>query len=169
MRGSNGTAVSENRSIEMRRFNNSICAVIFVFLAILSAEAGAESETQGGQSVGFFVGNRDEGSSNGFTVGAEYEYRLSKLLGIGGFAEYAGGDFDSLVLGVPVTFHPLAGWAFQLAPGVEFNSGTELLFRIGAGYEFEISPQWSLVPKLSVDFVDGDSVFVYGLRGAYKF
>ena len=148
---------------------NFIRATTFVFLAMLSVEAASQSGTQDQQSIGVFVGNTQNGSSHGFTLGAEYEYRLTELIGVGGLAEYASGDFDSLTIGVPVTFHPLGGWAFQLAPGLSFNSGTNLLFRIGAGYEFEIAPKWSLVPEFNVDFVDGETELVYGLTGAYRF
>lgn len=148
---------------------NYIRAVAFLFLALLSVEAVPQTGTQDQQSVKVFVGNTQNGSSHGFTFRGEYEYRLTKLIGVGGLAEYASGDFNSLKLGVPVTFHPLGGWAFRLAPGLSFNSGTNLLFRIGAGYEFEIAPRWSLVPEFNVDFVDGETELVYGLTGAYRF
>jgi hypothetical protein len=91
-------------------------------------------------------------------------------LGIGGLAEYAGGDFDSWVLGVPFFIHPYAGWIAWLAPGAELEDGdTNFLFRAGLGYEFEIYPRWSLAPEINFDFTDGDTKLVYGLTLSWQF
>ena len=38
-----------------------------------------------------FLGNTQEDHKDGITVAADYEYRLTKQVGLGGIAEYIGG------------------------------------------------------------------------------
>jgi len=128
-----------------------------------------DSEHYHRNNIGFFFGNTYEdshhGSENGFTVGFNYERRLSKLLGIGGFYEYAGGDFDKWSIGVPLFIHPYKGLRFQIAPGLEHReSDDEFLFRIGAAYDFQLSERWAIVPEANVDFVDGEEALYLALH-----
>ena len=121
-----------------------------------------------------FLGNTYEdsehGDENGFTVGLVYERRLSELLGIGGFYEYAAGDFDKWSIGVPLFIHPHEGWRFVLAPGLEHRHGDdEFLFRTGVAYEFELSERWVMIPELNVDFVDGEEALAFGLSLGFGF
>lgn len=125
-------------------------------------------------SVGLFLGGNYEdthhGSENGFAIGFSYERRLSALLGVGGFYEYAAGDFDKWSIGVPLFIHPYHAWRLQLAPGLEHReSKDEFLFRIGVAYDFMISKQWVLVPEVNVDLVDGEEAFVFGLTLGFGF
>ena len=109
-------------------------------------------------------------SENGFTIGLTYERRFSELLGIGGFYEYAAGDFDKWSIGVPLFIHPHEGWRFVLAPGLEHRHGDdEFLFRTGVAYEFELSERWVMVPEFNVDFVDGEEAFAFGLSFGFGF
>ena len=151
-----------------------ICSLYALFAAphLFAAEQAhtthQDSEHYHQNSVGLFLGNTYEdshhGSENGFTVGFNYERRFTKLLGIGGFYEYAGGDFDKWSIGVPLFIHPYKGLRFQLAPGLEHKEGNdEFLFRTGAAYHFELTEQWVVVPEVNVDFVDGEEAFVFGL------
>jgi hypothetical protein len=38
--------------------------------------------------------DREHGGEDGFTIGFTYERRLNELLGVGGFYEFAAGEFD---------------------------------------------------------------------------
>ncbi|HUV64998.1 MAG TPA: hypothetical protein VMW24_13955 [Sedimentisphaerales bacterium] len=121
-----------------------------------------------------FLGNTHEDahheSEDGFTIGFTYERRFSELLGMGGFYEYAAGDFDKWSVGVPLFIHPYEGFRFALAPGLEHRHGDdEFLFRAGVGYEFELSERWIVMPEFNVDFVDGDESLVFGLTLGYGF
>jgi hypothetical protein len=112
----------------------------------------------------------EHGSEDGFTVGLTYERRLSELLGVGGFYEYAAGDFDKWSIGVPLFIHPYGGFRFELAPGMEHRDGDDdFLFRTGVGYEFELSERWMMMPEFNVDFVDGDESYVFGVSFGYGF
>ena len=154
----------------------SILFCIFILVALTSSgvcdelRSKAHEEGDYRNKVSLFGGNTQDDSENGASIGLEYEYRINPRFGIGGLGEYAGGDFDSWVIGIPVFIHPHAGWFFRLAPGLEFeDSETSFLFRAGLGYEFELMPRWSLAPEINADFVDGDTKLVYGLTLSWKF
>ena len=136
---------------------------------------GAHDESEHHRNlVEFLIGNTyedaDDGSENGFTVGVSYERRISGLLGVGAFYEYAAGDFDKWSIGVPLFIHPYKGLRFQVAPGLEHRQGEdELLLRTGVGYEFSLSDRWMMMPELAIDFVDGDESLVFGLVFGFGF
>jgi hypothetical protein len=178
-------SVKEYRSIDGYLENVGLCIWAVLNVALVGAlyilftayhlfaveqthETHQGSEHYHKNSVGLFLGNTyedsDHGSENGFTVGFSYERRFIKLLGIGGFYEYAGGDFDKWSIGVPLFIHPYKGLRFQIAPGLEHReSDDEFLFRLGVAYDFNISEQLAIVPEVNVDFVDGEEAFVFGL------
>jgi hypothetical protein len=124
--------------------------------------------------VELLLGNTYEdaghGSEKGVTIGCAYERRFSELLGVGGFYEYAAGDFDKWSVGVPLFIHPHKGFRFALAGGLEHRHGDdEFLFRTGVGYEFKLSERWIMMPEFNVDFVDGEEALVFGLTLGYGF
>jgi hypothetical protein len=97
------------------------------------------------------------------SIGLDYEYRLSRLWGIGFLFDYVGGDARASVAGVPVYLHPVGGLKLLAAPGLEHHEGeNEFLVRLGLGYEFEVG-RWAITPGANVDFVDGEETYVYGL------
>ncbi len=145
-----------------------------LFAAEQEHETHQDSEHYHSNLVELFLGNTyedaDHGSENGFTIGFTYERRFSKLLGVGGFYEYAAGDFDKWSVGAPLFIHPYKGFRFALAPGLEHRDGDdEFLFRTGVGYEFELSERWIIMPEFSVDFVDGEESLVFGFVLGYGF
>lgn len=154
-----------------------ICFAIappLLFAAEQTHTTHQESESYNRNMAEFFIGNTyedaDHGSENGFTIGLTYERRFSELLGIGGFYEYAAGDFDKWSIGVPLFIHPYEGWRFALAPGLEHRHGDdEFLFRTGVAYEFELSEQWVMMPEFNIDFVDSEEAFVFGLTFGFGF
>jgi hypothetical protein len=143
-----------------------VCAVVLSLS--LSAALAAENEHahHHPHHVGLFLGNTQDGEKHGFSVGLDYEYRLHDLVGIGALGEYAGGDFDHWVFGVPVLLHPYKGLVLKLTPGVEYKNTTsksKFLVRTGMAYSFHLTDTWTLAPELSVDFVDEETVLVYGV------
>jgi hypothetical protein len=99
---------------------------IFIILIVINSvalftelEATAETDTiEYRNKMILFGGLTQEGADHGASIGLEYEYRLNDLFGVGALGEYAGGDFDSWVIGVSGFIHPYAGWFICLAPGV---------------------------------------------------
>lgn len=137
-------------------------------VAVLLGATTAEVPKHGGE--GTFETESGGGGSSGetesvteATIGIDYEYRLSWLWGIGALFDYVGRDARASVAAAGVFLHPVAGLKLLAAPGLEHHEGeNEFLFRLGLGYEFEIG-RWALTPGASVDFVDGDEAYVYGL------
>lgn len=154
-----------------------IFCCIFILAALTSIAVAEESEPKAHEKedelrnhISLFGGNTQDGSENGASIGLGYEYRLNPLLALGFLGEYAGGDFNSWMIGVQALIFPHAGWFFRLAPGLEYeDSESNFLFRTGLGYEFELSSRWSLAPEFNVDFVDGDTKMVYGLSLLWAF
>lgn len=114
--------------------------------------------------VGLLLGNTEEGHENGFTIGADYEYRLKELVGLGGVTEYIGGDFYSFVLAGLVFIHPYKNLRFVLGPGFENrDSESKFLLRAGIGYRFHVGKAWTIAPEFNVDFFERDEALVYGV------
>ena len=144
----------------------SICLSILVFMTLFTGTAGAAE-----QSLSLFVGITDDRGDNAFSLGLDYEYHLSELVGIGGLVDVATGDVRSFVVGVPVFVHPVGGLLLLAAPGVEHqdDGSNEFLFRIGVGWEFEVGERFAITPIANIDFVDGDEVYVWGVEFGYRF
>jgi hypothetical protein len=130
-------------------------------------------------------------SSNDFTVGFDYEYRISEGFGMGLGAEYIKASHDEVVLGLPLFFHPGGGAKIVFSPIAvivmmpESSSAdggsaghrvraiaeepviepahtvTTFGFRIGAAYDHHIG-KVSLGPVVNVDVTTSVAV-VYGL------
>ena len=137
-----------------------------------------------------FTGELPEGSSGtAFTLGVEYERRVTRVIGFGFLADYApGGLGRAFLLGVPLFVRPVAGLGLTLAPGVEFeeeeaeeletrsssvegtHTSTHFTFRVGAFYAFPLSSMFSLVPQFNADFISGKgATLVYGLAFGFGF
>lgn len=154
----------------VRRGMRELLAVSLAALAVLApAASGAESERHG---VFLFLGGATstggEGSS-GFALGGEYEYRFLKMLGIGGLVEMATNDVRDVVVLAPLSVHPFGGLALTAAPGVQVRNGdTDFALRLRASYELPAGP-FVVAPAFSADLVDGQQVYVYGLKFGVRF
>lgn len=113
----------------------------------------------------FFGATRFEGHAR-FTLGGDFEYRLGfakNKFGVGALAETTFGDHPATIVGGALFVHPVKSIKVILAPGVEFSHGhREFLFRSGLGYDLHVG-QASVTPSVSLDFVSGHVVQVYGV------
>jgi hypothetical protein len=82
-------------------FSFKLILIIATFLIIVPQISLSEDTHQGEEEeeafqnrLELFLGNTHEDGEDGFTVGLFYEYRLSKLFGIGLGAEHVAGDLD---------------------------------------------------------------------------
>ena len=115
--------------------------------------------------VGVFLGGtHDYHDENAVTVGLDYEYRLTQLLGAMAFIDYAGGDIDSAVVGGGLFFHPIGDVRLLTAVGKEVHHGhSEFVARLGALYDFHLE-KWTLSPTLLFDILEsGHLNVIYGL------
>jgi hypothetical protein len=113
--------------------------------------------------IALFLGATHTDDEDEFSIGIDYEYRLKPILGVGGLAEYTGGDLETTVLAAALFIHPYDEWRLVLAPGFENEDGdNEFLFRAGVSYAFPVG-KWTVSPEFNVDFVDEEENLVYGL------
>jgi len=160
----------------MRRLvgGSVVMAVILSILTTsrpMTAMTGEEAEdAEYPHRLELFLGGTQAEESLDLAVGLSYEYRLSRLFGLGAFLEYAKKEHDAWILAVPVYLHPYKGFRFLLAPGVEREvSRNRFLFRAGVAYEIEIR-RWSIAPEFNVDLPDGGpTALVFGVSFGYAF
>ena len=99
-----------------------------------------------------------------FTLGVDYEYRISPLIGVGAVAEQTFGEVDATTLLAVTDIHVWKGLAFQIGPGVEFvDSETFAIGRLGALYEIEFAEGYTVSPQLHFDLSSGEDAIVFGL------
>ena len=115
-----------------------------------------------------FIGVTGEDRRNGKpALGIEYARHLNPAFAIGGLIEYTFGDHDFWVVAVPFAYRT-GPWKVYVAPGFEVEelkdgpSESDFLLRVGGEYAFEIG-ELEIAPQIDVDFVDGDTVFVFGV------
>jgi hypothetical protein len=161
-----------------------VCVVALCALTALVAQpvraagdeaAQGESEEwaeEGRNDLGLFLGDTYADGEHGFSVGLDYERRLSRRFGIGGVIEYTGSDLRDGIAAVSVNWHPWKELKLLAAPGVEVEreDGSDgFLFRIGAEYGFGIGKGFEIAPALNFDFTSDESSVVYGLSFARTF
>jgi hypothetical protein len=132
--------------------------------------AHTDGHGAGRQSAIVFVGGSEEiGDRDGFTLGLEYEVRLSPGLGVGVFAEGVSGLNRSMALGGQLYWHAVAGLVLTAGPGVD-RSHDEwgAMWRLGVLYEFPLGDGVFLAPALAYDFTEHDDIVVYGLSVGYS-
>ena len=120
--------------------------------------------------IGVFGGITDDDHHDAaFTLGLEYERRLSAKFGIGVIAERAYGDLDFSVYAVPFAYRT-GHLKLYVAPGIEDSKhhGSEFLVRLGLEYGFEVGG-YEIAPQFNIDFVNDEEVLVLGLVFARGF
>lgn len=140
--------------------------------ASTGASAREEPELERRNEVAAIVAGTWESEEDDtfFTLGVEYERRLSARVGITVEAEHVF-DLDRRIIAAPVVFRPTPGWKVFAGPGLESakeeeegdeepgversdeGRDTRFLFRVGTGYVVELAERYSIGPTLSVDFV----------------
>ena len=104
----------------------------------------------------------EEADETAYTLGIDYEYRVSELLGVGFVAERAFGDVDATTLLAVADFHLTEGLAMQVGPGIEFAEGEEFAVgRFGVLYEFELGGGFTISPQAHYDLSELEDAFVF--------
>ena len=153
----------------------------------VAQEQGAEAEGATAEEafhrnhLSLFTGGTTESSDGetgtSFSLGLDYERRLSELIGLGLGGEFVfGGDEREALAGLYFMLHPAGGLVLAAGPGLEFakeghtegeeESGTETHagLRVGIVYEFEVGHRYSIAPSIYTDFIEGkEPTFVWGL------
>jgi hypothetical protein len=138
--------------------------------------------------VAVFVGgttalNEEKGGTTSFTVGADYERRVTATLGVMAVADLSIGNHKRQWLAAAMfAYRPLDELRLAIGPGLELvdtdeTSGgttitkTKAYFVVSsrASYEFHVG-KLSLSPTLGLDFIgETKTSFVYGLAVGYGF
>jgi hypothetical protein len=155
-----------------------LIAMMMGFANIKMAQAN-EAPHEGSHEIhrhhmALIVGNtQSEESSNGPSIGVDYEYRLNQWFGLGGLVEYAGGDFEHLLLVVPLFIHPYKGWLFNVALGTEVHKEhgdheedkrtRDWIVRTGVAYQFPFGSRYTIAPEFNVDVSEHETTISYGL------
>ncbi len=143
---------------------------VLAYTTVQAEEHGEHSEHHSPHVGGLFLGATipEEGSTE-ITIGAEYEYRINEMFGVGGIVEYTPEAEDGEGAGVAVAalhIHPMERLRLTVGGGMEFvdseEKDDEPLFRIGAAYDIELGNNLAIAPTVALDFVDGDHAVVVG-------
>lgn len=115
--------------------------------------------------VALFLGATSDSHHAHFTSGLDYEYRFDTTFGIGVLGDVVWSNPNHTVVGVPLFLHPVGEWKIFAAPGLSFVSGhSHYNTRVGTGYDFALSDDWSLGPMVAADFSkEAHPHWVYGL------
>ncbi len=161
----------------MRIENSSalIATMLVLLVSLATTTANAEERHHEGafnpehrHHLSVFLGDTrllvdGESDEDAFTVGLDYEYRLSKLLGVGFVAEYAVDPLEATSFLGALDVHVYKGFVVQLGLGVEFiENTTNELGRVGMLYEFEFE-EFTLSPQLHYDVTSAEDSVVFGI------
>jgi len=123
-----------------------------------------------------FEEQSDGHRQRGYVLGLSYLRQVSERWGWGGALEMEvfGDHHDRLgVVVVPISYFPGGSWRLFGGPGWEFREPGErehAIFRLGAGYEFELGKGFTLSPEAAIDFVSGGTtVYELGFALGYGF
>jgi len=125
-----------------------------------------------------------EGAGTHFTLGLDYEYRLSKGVGIGVIGELIFAEETEYLFALPLFLHVSESLWFRIAPGFEVahhseeggdvhaeedhsngdstSQKTEFLIRIGIGYGFAAGG-FTITPTIDLDFFRSHTSLVWGI------
>lgn len=127
-------------------------------------EGGVDERAEGPHHLSVISGLTyvEEADETAYTLGIDYEYRVSDLLGVGFVAERAFGDVDATTLLAVADFHLTEGLAIQVGPGIEFAEGEEFAVgRLGVLYEFELGGGFTISPQAHYDLSELEDAFVF--------
>jgi len=129
-------------------------------------------------AVFLFLGGTTESISDDpttrFSLGLEYERRLSRAVGVSAGGEVVlGGEGREVLAGLLLILHPVGRFALAAGPGMEIGKehhgegegDTEVraALRVGVLYDFEVGRRYAIAPAVYVDFIDGkDPALVWG-------
>jgi hypothetical protein len=137
--------------------------LLFVFLPGNIWGQEEKEEPEGKSDISLFLGGSSNFDETAFTIGVDYQYRISRVFGVGAILDHAAGDIKSTLV-APALFLHVKKLSFTVAPGAEFSDDdTAMVLRVGAQYHFELS-RFSIIPAIFYDTErNGDPTWVYGL------
>jgi len=149
----------------MKSLNRLLVAFALTIISLPST-ASATIGGSGGSRFSLGGGLVYVNKQTSFALGAEYEYRVEPLYGIGAQANYVFSSEAFTMVSAPIFFlHPLLGdWYISAAPIFEF--GSMMSTKVGARFTTRIPLDISIlmfVPTFGVDLISGGPNYIFGL------
>lgn len=145
--------------------------IVVMSVTVPSTGAAAEGEEaewaeEGRNSLGLFLGAAMRDDDVNFSLGVDYELRLSRLFGIGAVGEWTAGDLREGILAAGVAWHAWRTLKVIAVAGVEVTPSEredEFLARVGADYGFPVGERgYEIKPAVYVDFAGEEVTYVLG-------
>lgn len=160
----------------MRRY---AVAILWSLLATSGLALANEPEADGMEEFHsnhvaiFAAGLTSELESNhtSYTMGTDYERRLSSRVGVGALADFVFEAERETLLAAAFVLHPRSSLRAWFAPGVALVEGSArrpFVARFGIGYDSELGRS-TLSPTFNVDIVEGHLSLVYGVALGFGF
>jgi len=113
--------------------------------------------------AGFLGYTSEDRGEGGLTLAAEYSHRFTRHTGAGVVIERLQGDIDSWVALVAPGYRT-ERWKFYGGIGVEDkdDADTEVLYRLGTTFVIPRDERTEWLVSAAVDFVDGETVLLFG-------
>jgi hypothetical protein len=148
-----------------------ISAMIFIvniFFTSAFAQNGElvpEWAENGKNELALFIGATFVESGTGLSLGLDYEYRFTRLFGLGATIEYTGSHNRDGVAAVSFDWHAWRELKAFIAAGSEINTedGNVFLLRLGIEYGFDIGNGWEIAPALNFDVTSDEGAIVAGV------
>lgn len=130
--------------------------------------------------AGVFLGmtNNTHLEHTDFTIGADYEYRISKMFGGGVIADFVLAEHMETLIMAGVFVHPLESLKIIVGNGLAFAEGMDengdstteshYVFRLGAAYDFHVK-NITISPTVNWDSIEGHSSIAYGVTIGFGF
>lgn len=153
------------------QFLISFLLVSPVFAGESESGLGQQHSKQGPHHLSMLLADTHaDGEGDNFTLGIDYEYRVSELLGVGTVVERAYGELDATTLLAVADLHFQNGLIVQVGPGAERKDDDNIFVaRLGVLYEFEID-NFTISPQIHWDYHDGEAnTVVTGLALGFSF
>ena len=134
--------------------------------SVTAAPAATAQEPQWSippRRLDFYAGLRSNGGTN-FMLGAKFSRRIpnTRTFAGAGLFEVAFTSPTEFLLGALAQWMPVNKLLLETGPGFALDGGSEFFWRVGGEYELQLRRLF-IIPKGYVDFVDGTTVFGYGV------
>jgi len=137
------------------------------------SSGGVEEWTEEGlNTLSLFVGAARWKGDHGFSLGLDYERRLSRRFGVGGLIEYTGQDFRAGIAVATCYWHAWRELKLMGSAGMEAereDGSHAFLLRVGVEYGFSMGKGFEVAPAVFYDYTHDAEAVVYGLGFAKKF
>lgn len=137
-----------------------------IYLALIGLLVSFSAHADYTQRLEFGAGVLFNSSQAQFEIGAEYEYRLEPMWGLGAFGNYQFSSPGVMTVGAPeVFFHPFeTEFYLSAAPIAEFGSGIDTEYGVRLETRLPIPlGAIDLIPTFAVELINGGPYYMIGL------